>query len=90
LARLLRLLDEMATQFNLEKVYVFGSLVRPGRFTESSDVDVAVKTLPSEQFFAFSAALSAALGRDVDLIELDKCHFAHKIRNEGLLWTASD
>jgi predicted nucleotidyltransferase len=89
LKRLLRLLDELVDGFDLHQVYIFGSLVQPGHFTKFSDVDVAIVGLPDEQFFKFSAALSSALGRDVDLIELDSCHFAGKIRSEGLLWTPS-
>lgn len=90
LERLLRLLDELVGDFDLHQVYIFGSLVMPGRFTNLSDVDVAVVGLPDEQFFKFSAALSSTLGRDVDLVELDSCHFADKIRREGLLWTSSN
>jgi uncharacterized protein len=90
LADALRLLIGLAGQFDLRHAYLFGSLVQPGRFTEASDVDMAVAGLPADQFFALSAVLSAALGRDVDLVMLERCHFADKIRREGLLWTAPD
>jgi hypothetical protein len=60
-----------------------------GRFTDHSDIDVAV-VMPSERFFDLAAELSRALHTDVDLIPLDRCHFADKIRREGVRWTQSD
>lgn len=38
-------------------------------------------------FFALMAALSLALGREVDLIDLNRCHFADRIREKGWKWT---
>jgi predicted nucleotidyltransferase len=90
LTHLMRWLDDHGRSFGLKQLYVFGSLAQPGRFHDGSDVDVAVLELPDEQFFKFMAALSVELGFDVDLIELDKCHFAGKIRQEGILWTPSN
>jgi predicted nucleotidyltransferase len=85
----MRWLDKHGRSFGLKQLYVFGSLVHAGRFHDGSDVDVAVSELPDEQFFKFMAALSVELELDVDLIELDKCHFADKIQQEGILWTPS-
>ncbi|MDX1688203.1 MAG: nucleotidyltransferase domain-containing protein [Candidatus Promineifilaceae bacterium] len=87
LADVLRKLDALAEQFDLQEAYVFGSVARPGRYREDSDVDVAVAGLPSEQFISLMAQLSASLGRDVDMIELEKIHFADKIKREGIKWT---
>ena len=87
LADVLRELDTLAEQFDLQEAYVFGSVARPGRFREDSDVDVAVAGLPSEQFISLMAQLSANLGRDVDMVELEKIHFADKIKREGIKWT---
>jgi predicted nucleotidyltransferase len=89
LARLEELLEEAGERFGLQQAYIFGSLARPGRFTDRSDVDVAVVELPSEAFFPLAAFLSIGVGRDVDLIELEKVHFADKIRRDGILWTRS-
>jgi predicted nucleotidyltransferase len=90
LARLYQWLDETAGQFQVQQIYIFGSLIQANTFTDHSDIDVAVIDIPHEHFFKLAAALAAALGREVDLIELDQCHFADKIRREGLLWTVSD
>ncbi len=90
LARVLRLLDEYGAGFGLREVYVFGSVADAGRFDNYSDVDVAVERISAEGFFDLMAALSAELGRDIDLVELDKCHFAHRIRQRGIRWTRRD
>jgi predicted nucleotidyltransferase len=87
LARVLRWLDEHSADFDLREAYVFGSVAGAGRFDDRSDVDVAVEQISAEGFFDLMAALSSELDRDVDLVELTKCHFAHRIRQEGVRWT---
>jgi predicted nucleotidyltransferase len=89
LAHLLAWLDENAASYGVTQAYIFGSLAQPGRFTDHSDVDVAVVDVADGRFFSFAAALSIVLERDVDLLELHACHFAAKIKTEGILWTAS-
>lgn len=52
-------------------VYVFGSFAR-GRARPDSDIDVAVSGIAPSRFFAAAgAALGAAAGRMVDVIDLD-------------------
>jgi hypothetical protein len=43
----------------------------------------------AEAFFEAMSLLSAALERPVDLIELDECHFAGRIKERGILWSRS-
>ncbi|MCP4428140.1 MAG: nucleotidyltransferase domain-containing protein [Chloroflexi bacterium] len=90
LKQLLTLLDELAEPHDLRKAYICGSLVQPGRFSANSDVDIALPRLPSGHWLDLSAALSAALGYDVDLVDMRQCRFSDKIQREGLLWTRSD
>lgn len=87
LASVLRLLGELGPQYNIRRAYVFGSVCRPGCFTPDSDVDIAIEPLDPESFFAAMSAFALALGREVDLVELDQCHFAHRVREEGIEWT---
>jgi len=87
LTRVLRWLDAHGADLGLRRAYVFGSLARAGRFSDYSDVDIAVEEISVESFFDLMAALSSELDRDVDLVELTKCHFAHRIRQEGIRWT---
>ncbi len=86
LERTTQWLDTNGGQYGIEQAYLFGSVIRPDRFTAQSDVDVAVEQMQPDLFFAALSALSEALGRDVDLVELSKCHFAHRIRQQGTLW----
>ncbi len=86
LAKTLRLLDELGPPYKIERAYVFGSLVKPGRFHADSDVDIAVEQIDPRRFFEAMSEFFNRLGREVDLVELDKCHFAHRIRQKGILW----
>ncbi len=67
------------------EVYVFGSAVR-GSLREKSDVDMAVSGLPPEVFFRAMAAATDALGRSLDLVDLDvENPFTHYLKSEGEL-----
>ncbi|MFM2311629.1 MAG: hypothetical protein RLZZ04_905 [Cyanobacteriota bacterium] len=71
----------------IEEAYFFGSLIRTHYFRQQSDVDLAVESIKPEDLFMAMTALVETVGRDVDLIELPKCPFAHRIRQEGIVWT---
>lgn len=90
LAKTLRLLDDMGPRYNIQRAYLFGSVVKPGHFQANSDVDIAVEQINPSRFFEAMGEFFYRLEREVDLVELDKCHFADKIRREGVLWTAPD
>jgi len=51
----------------VQRVYLFGSLVRPGRFRVSSDIDIAVECDTVQTESAFWHALEQELQRDVDV-----------------------
>jgi predicted nucleotidyltransferase len=53
-----------------KEVYVFGSASK-GKGRPGSDVDMAVSGLPPEVFFRAMAAAHDALGRPLDLVDLD-------------------
>jgi predicted nucleotidyltransferase len=84
--RVLAWLDAVGQQYGIDRAYLFGSLTRPYRFTERSDVDVAVEAIDSESFFQAMAELSEQVEREVDLVELSKCPFADRIRQQGIVW----
>jgi predicted nucleotidyltransferase len=73
-------------RYGIDQAYLFGSVIRPYRFTEKSDLDIAVETIQPDTFFDALAHLSEAVGRDVDLVDLSKCHFAERIRQRGVQW----
>ncbi|CAN5723341.1 hypothetical protein BH10CHL1_BH10CHL1_34240 [soil metagenome] len=51
----------------IERVYLFGSLMQPGRFRPNSDIDVAVECRSVETESAFWRTLELILQRDVDV-----------------------
>ncbi|MGD1104179.1 MAG: nucleotidyltransferase domain-containing protein [Terriglobia bacterium] len=68
-----------------KEVYVFGSAAH-GTLRENSDVDMAVSGLPPEVFFRAMAKASRALGRPIDLIDLDEDNpFTRYLKKEGEL-----
>ncbi len=87
LQQVLAWLQTSGVCYGIESAYLFGSVTQPGRFHENSDVDLGVEAInPVRQIDAI-ADLSMALLRDVDIVDLRRCHFAHRIREQGQLWT---
>lgn len=67
------------------EVYVFGSAVG-GRLRKGSDVDIAVSGLPPEHFFEAMGKAEDALGRTLDLVDLDEeSPFTNYLKEEGEL-----
>ena len=79
-------LGRLADAIAFRNAYIFGSLVKPGRFFEDSDIDIAVEGLKDEDLFPAIAFLSRELGREVDVIQLEGHRLEGKIRQEGLRW----
>lgn len=76
-----------ASPVPVEEAIIFGSIERAGHFDADSDVDVAVGELPAREYFTLKSHLEHALCREVDLVELERCHFAASIRRTGTTWT---
>lgn len=86
-ARALHLLDESPVAVG--EAILFGSVMRPGQFDADSDVDVAIPAVAPRAYFTLMGHLEDGLGRDVDLVTIDSCHFADAIRRTGLRWTVT-
>ena len=68
-----------------QEVYVFGSAAKD-KLRENSDVDMAVSGLPPEVFFRAMGKASRALGRPIDLIDLDEDNpFTRYLKRRGEL-----
>ncbi len=80
-------LAELSRQIVFTEAYIFGSLTRPERFSEESDIDIAFVGLRDEDFFKALAFLSDRLGRDLDLVQLEKHPHKAQIIREGIPWT---
>jgi hypothetical protein len=89
LQQLLRSLPLLAARYGFARAYVFGSLTQKGRFRKTSDVDVAVEGLTDEKYFTFMAELSDLLGREVDVIQIEKHRLKNRILEIGLEWKRS-
>lgn len=87
LRRTLGALEELADHVPFSEAYLFGSVIQPYRFTPDSDVDVAFVGLNDEYFFQAMVFLTERLGRDVDVVQLERVPFAERIKKEGLRWS---
>lgn len=66
----------------VRRVYLFGSLLEPGRFRPDSDIDVAVECDTLETEGAFWRALEQELKRDVDVRSLTGT-IAEAVKHKG-------
>ncbi|MBI4165607.1 MAG: nucleotidyltransferase domain-containing protein [Acidobacteria bacterium] len=67
------------------EVYLFGSAAT-GRAASATDIDLAVSGLPPARFFRAMSKAAVAIGRPIDLIDLDEdTPFTRYLRSEGEL-----
>lgn len=72
-------------ELGAREVYVFGSAAT-GTMREDSDVDMAVTGLAPSVYFLAMAQAADAVGRDVDLIDLDEENlFTAYLKRKGKL-----
>jgi predicted nucleotidyltransferase len=70
------------------EVWVFGSVLEPGRFREYSDIDIAVTSLPTGRTEAWlQSELELRLRRAVDVLNLNETGLRSKIERVGERWT---
>ncbi|MGQ9631104.1 MAG: nucleotidyltransferase family protein [bacterium] len=90
LTAVLEALDRLSRQISFREAYIFGSLVRPYRFSENSDIDVAFVGLKDEDFFRTVALLSRMLESEVDVLQLESHRRRDEIVREGVQWKRND
>ena len=82
------IVSEIVTQVNPRRIYQWGSLLDRKRFTEISDLDIAVEGLngPAEFFRILGIAMNGTT-LPVDIVELEKvpADVAERIRKRGAL-----
>lgn len=72
-----------------DEVYLYGSIAED-RYDEDSDIDLAVKGIPSGEFFRVLGRLMLELDHPVDIVDLDKDEdFSRFLKEEGELIRAS-
>jgi predicted nucleotidyltransferase len=83
LERAIRVAAEVLKAEGAREVYLFGSLAK-GRERPESDIDLAVSGLPERKFFHAMACAHRAIGRPLDLIDLDEnTPFVQFLREHG-------
>lgn len=82
------IVSEIVAQVNPRRIYQWGSLLDRERFTEISDLDIAVEGLngPAEFFRTLGIAMNGT-ALPVDIVELEKvpADVAERIRKRGAL-----
>lgn len=70
------------------RVWVYGSLVEPGRFREWSDVDLALDSdPPGMSIYLLASLLAERCERHVDVCLIGETRLAATIRQRGEAWT---
>lgn len=84
LAELRKVLGELLPG---QRVIVFGSLVKAGRFSDTSDIDLALASDPPNiNIYELSSLIGERMGRETDVLLLSECRFREKILREGQAW----
>jgi len=78
---------DLAKQFPYERVYLFGSVLKKGRFTRHSDIDIVIKGLDGTLFLKAYAFL---LGQGNFLVDLKPWELLNedtrkKVEEEGVV-----
>jgi len=79
-------LSPIAAAFpSIKRVYLFGSIIRPGQFHEQSDIDVGVVGATAVDYFGFWRELEYKLPDWlIDLRDVgDASHFANRAKQSG-------
>ncbi len=88
LAKLESALPTIAVQYtSVQRLYLFGSVIRPGQFHGKSDVDIGITDTTAEDYFALWRTLEAELPEwFIDLRDVsDNSFFADSVQKTGLL-----
>jgi len=74
-------------QWNIDKIYLFGSVLHKKRFHYGSDIDIAVEGISFYKFSKLWFELELKFPLKIDLINLDDCdeYFKDAIKKRGKL-----
>lgn len=88
--KILTTLHRLSRQIAYEEVYLFGSVAKPFRFSERSDVDIGFIGLDDRHYFRVMSYISEETGYDVDIVQLEDHRLADKIKKWGIRWRRKD
>ncbi|MDO8445649.1 MAG: hypothetical protein Q7T53_06055 [Deltaproteobacteria bacterium] len=90
IGRLFDILNRLSKGVSFDEAYIFGSLIKPYRFSELSDIDIGFIGLKDEDFFMTISFISDEIGLEVDVMQLEGHRLADKVKREGIRWTRKD
>lgn len=81
---LIPIIDYLTKTFEIKKIILFGSLAK-GKFTENSDIDLALAGIPPALYFQTLAHLQNLGDRQIDLKPLEDLdpHFLQRVMETG-------
>jgi predicted nucleotidyltransferase len=62
---------EILKAYGAKRIFIFGSLCRPGRFHPGSDIDLVVEGIPAQFFMRAAADLMMSIDWPIDLKPLE-------------------
>lgn len=76
-------IGKISKEFNVGKVFLFGSCLE--HFETAKDIDIAVEGIKATDFFRYYGRISLAVDDEVDLIDLGDVreHFQKRILAKG-------
>lgn len=78
-----KLLTDFHKQYPQTELYLFGSILREGKFYAHSDIDIALGNASTDRLELY-AQWTWQLGREeIDIVMLETCNFAEMIRKKG-------
>jgi predicted nucleotidyltransferase len=82
----------LAIKFNVNRVYLFGSLLEKESFNDRSDIDIAVIGLKPDKYIQAISVLNKKLNYEINVVMLETCakSLQHKVLTEGKLLYASN
>jgi len=90
IAKILTAIDRLSGEIAFGEAYLFGSVTKPFRFLESSDIDIGFVGLDNRHFFKAMSYLSEETGHDVDIVQIEDHGLADKIKRGGISWRRRD
>jgi len=81
-----RVLDDLSGIIDFQEAYLFGSITKPFRFSEKSDIDIGFIGLSDRDFFKAMSIINEKTGLNVDIVQLEGYRLQEKILREGAKW----
>ena len=88
--KILTAIDRLGGEIAFDEAYLFGSVTKPFRFFENSDIDIGFVGLDNSHFFKAMSYLSEETGHDVDIVQLEDHRLVDKIKRGGVRWRRKD